>query len=37
MEPVINFTESDLEFREREFQTEKREKDFRELFSSDFQ
>ena len=34
---VINFAESELEFREREFQTEKRERDFREFFSSDFQ
>ena len=33
----MNFTESDLEFREREFQIEKRDRDFRELFSSDFQ
>ena len=34
---VINFAESELEFREREFQTEKRKKDFREFFSFDFQ
>ena len=33
---VINFTESELEFREREFQTEKRKRDFREFFSYDF-
>ena len=34
---VINFAESELEFIEREFQKEKRERDFRELFYSDFQ
>ena len=37
MEHVINFAESELEFRESEFQIEKRERDFREFFSSDFQ
>ena len=34
---VINFVESELKFREREFQTEKRERDFREFFSFDYQ